>query len=156
MNLMMEMQRKLGLWDSSAIVVGNIIGVGIFMTSGFVATHLRDPFHFLMAWIVGGFLAFAGALTFAELGAAMPHAGGDYVYLKTAYGPLWGFLTGWASFLVTFSGSIAALAVAFAGYVKGGMLTAIGVIFFLTFLNLIGVSWGKWAQNLLTAWGWGL
>ena len=100
------------------LVVGNTIGVGIFTTSGVVAEHLPSPGWILLAWTLGGLLSLAGALVWAELGAAFPRAGGEYVYLREAFGPFWGFLCGWAAFLASFSGSIAVLAIALAEYVQ--------------------------------------
>ena len=100
------------------LVVGNTIGVGIFTTSGVVAEHLPSPGWILLVWILGGLLSLAGALVWAELGAAFPHAGGEYVYLREACGPFWGFLCGWAAFLASISGSIAVLAIALADYLQ--------------------------------------
>ena len=100
------------------MVVANVIGAGIFTTSGFIARDLADPVALLAVWVVGGVLALAGALSYSELGAAMPEAGGEYVYLRETYGPLVGFLSGWVSFFIGFSGAIAAVSLAFAHYLR--------------------------------------
>jgi APA family basic amino acid/polyamine antiporter len=105
--------RSLGLWAAIAVVVSNVIGSGIFTTSGFLAQDLGDPSLLLFSWILGGVLAMAGALTYGELGARIPKAGGEYVFLREGYGPLPAFLTGWASFWAGFSAPIAAAAIAF-------------------------------------------
>jgi len=110
--------RQLGLFDTTMMVMvgGIVIGAGILLATGIMACSLPSPWLILLAWIAGGLLILAGALTFAELGAAMPEAGGRYVYLKEAYGPLAGFRFGWILFLVAMTGSIAAPAAAFAEY----------------------------------------
>lgn len=110
---------SIGLFSATMLVVGNTIGVGIFTTSGVMAGQLPSPGLLLMVWALGGVLSLAGALAWAELGAAFPQAGGEYVYLREAFGPFWGFLCGWASFLASFSGSIAVLAIALAEYLAG-------------------------------------
>jgi APA family basic amino acid/polyamine antiporter len=97
------------------MVVGNTIGVGIFTTSGIVADAVPSVGWLFVVWILGGLLSLAGALAWAELGATFPHAGGEYVYLREAFGRFWGFLCGWAIFIANFSGSIAVLAIALAG-----------------------------------------
>jgi len=108
-----SLPRSLGLWAAVAIVVSNVIGSGIFTTSGFLARDLGNPSLLLGAWVLGGILALAGALTYGELGARIPKAGGEYVFLRESFGPLPAFLTGWASFWVGFSAPIAAAAIAF-------------------------------------------
>jgi len=108
--------RRLGLIDSTLMMVGIVIGSGIFLTTGIMANSIPSSGLIILAWLVGGLLTLAGALTFAELGASMPQAGGQYVYLREAYGHLAGFLFGWILFLVAMGGSIAALAVGFAEY----------------------------------------
>jgi APA family basic amino acid/polyamine antiporter len=105
--------RSLGLWAAIAVVVSNVIGSGIFTTSGFLAQDLGNPSLLLIAWLLGGLLALAGALSYGELGARIPRAGGEYVFLRAGFGPLPAFLTGWASFWVGFSAPIAAAAIAF-------------------------------------------
>jgi len=108
--------RQLGLFDSAMVTVGIVIGSGIFLTTGIMAKTLPSAGWILLAWVVGGLLTMAGALTYAELGAALPEAGGQYVYLREAYGPMAGFLFGWILFLVYMTGGIAGLALAFAEY----------------------------------------
>lgn len=171
--------RQLGMFDSTMMMVGLVIGSGIFLTTGIMAQYLPSPSLILLAWIVGGLITLTGALTYAELGAAMPWAGGQYVYLREAYGPLAGFLFGWILFLVTMTGSIAALGVAFAEYfgyffpsfsfeniffsvrnpfldgralytISMGQLTAIAVIVLLSVFNYVGVVFGKMIQNIVT------
>ena len=171
--------RQLGLFDSTMIMVGIIIGSGIFLTTGIMAKSIPSAGLILLAWIFGGLLTLAGALTYAELGAAMPEAGGQYVYLREAYGPLPGFLFGWMSFFVYMSGGIAALSVAFAeffGYffpqlsientvfstkinlfnstlpytLSAGQLVAVAAVVLLSALNYIGLGPGKTIQNILT------
>jgi APA family basic amino acid/polyamine antiporter len=110
------LERRLGPIDAAAIVVSNVIGGGIFFVPVIVAGLLTDPRAVLLVWLVGGALAFAGALAYAELAALRPRAGGEYVYLREAYGPLAGFLTGWTSFVAGFSGAIAASAINLAEY----------------------------------------
>ena len=87
----MELERRLGLFDATMIIVGNIIGIGIFTTTGLVADALPNPKMILLVWFLGGLLTLCGALTYAELGAMLPQAGGEYVYLREAYGPFWAF-----------------------------------------------------------------
>lgn len=108
--------RRLGARDGAALVIANVVGVGIFTTPGIVAGMLPEPRSFLALWAVGGLLALCGALVYAELGATYPEAGGEYVYIRNAFGPLAGFLSGWTSFVAGFSGAIAAAAVGFAAY----------------------------------------
>jgi basic amino acid/polyamine antiporter, APA family len=111
-----SLDRRLGPLDASAIVISNVIGVGIFTTPGIVASMLPNATATLAVWAFGGALAFAGALAYAELAAWRPQAGGEYVYLRESFGSLAGFLTGWTSFVAGFSGAIAAGAVAVAVY----------------------------------------
>ncbi|MGQ0552413.1 MAG: APC family permease [Planctomycetota bacterium] len=113
MNEAPELRRGLGPLHATLLTIGAIVGTGIFFTAGEIATHLPHAGLILLVWVAGGLLTLAGALTFAELGAAFPLAGGIYHYLKEAYGPLWGFLYGWLAFLVNMSGGIAAIAVGF-------------------------------------------
>lgn len=151
--------RELGLFDSSMVVVGTVIGSGIFLTAGLVAQSLPSAPLILLAWLVGGLLTIAGALTFAELGASMPQVGGLYVYLREAYGRMAGFLYGWICFLVYQTGSVAALAAGFASLSasffpklgRGNEKTiAIAVIVLLTAVHYLGIKFGKWVQNILT------
>lgn len=150
------------------LIIGDIIGVGIFTTTGLVADAFPHPGWILLAWIAGGLLTLCGALTIAELGGALPRAGGEYVYLKQAYGPLVGFLNGWTYLAVTSSGSIAAMAVALAAFLTdaaapilqlplaGGtfvvtsqQLVAIAVLLLFTIGNYVGVRFGSAVQDLL-------
>ena len=108
--------RGLGAWDGALITIGSIVGTGIFITTGDMARALPHSGLILLAWVLGGILTLAGALTYGELGGLFPRAGGIYHFLKEAYGPLWGFLYGWTSFLVIMSGGIAAIAVGFGEY----------------------------------------
>jgi len=174
-----DLVRQLGTFDSIMMMVGIVIGSGIFLTTGIMAQSIPSAGLLLLAWLVGGVLTLTGALTFAELGAAMPHAGGQYVYLREAYGHLSGFLFGWILFLVSMGGSIAALGVGFAEYtgyffpalstqqivfsvepgvfgvhhtfaLSVGQLVAVGVILLLSFFNYVGVAFGKIIQNVIT------
>jgi APA family basic amino acid/polyamine antiporter len=167
--------RALGAWDGALITIGAVVGTGIFLTTSDMARALPHPGLILLVWLVGGLLALAGALTYAELGVLFPSAGGIYDFLKEAYGPLWGFLYGWASFFVIMSGGIAALSVGFGEYLgsfipflstshvlvsapigpwrwtlNGGQLAGVGAILVLTVINQLGVKEGAWVQNGLT------
>ncbi|MES1254700.1 MAG: amino acid permease [Acidobacteriota bacterium] len=113
----LALDRRLGPFDAAAIVVSNVIGGGIFFVPILVAGLIPQPWIILLAWVMGGALAFAGAMAYAELAALRPHAGGEYVYLRDAYGPMAAFLSGWTSFVAGFSGAIAASAIALAEYV---------------------------------------
>lgn len=163
--------RGLGPWDAALVTIGSVLGTGIFITTGDMARVLPHPGLILLAWVVGGLLTLAGALSYAELGALFPRAGGQYVFLREAYGPLWGFLFGWAAFWVIMSGGIATLAVGFGEYlgpflpffstkhvvfslggwaVNGGQLAAALAIAFLTALNYLGLREGALLQNAVT------
>ncbi len=109
-----QLGRSLGLFDATMLVVASVIGAGIFFAPGQVASLLPDPRWILGAWCLGGALSLAGALANAELGALFPRAGGDYVYLREAFHPVVGFLVGWLTFFAIYTGTIAALALAFA------------------------------------------
>jgi len=111
------LDRRLGPIDAAAIVISNVIGGGIFFVPIIVAQMVGTPSAILLVWLLGGALAFAGAMAYAELSALRPRAGGEYVYLREAFGPLAAFLTGWTSFVAGFSGAIAASAVAVADYI---------------------------------------
>jgi basic amino acid/polyamine antiporter, APA family len=108
-----ELKRELGVWSAAAIVVGTVIGSGIFLVPSTMVKNVGTPAMVFVVWIVGGMLTLFGALSYGELAAAMPEAGGEYVYLREAYGPLWGFLYGWTQLWVAKSGSIATLASGF-------------------------------------------
>jgi APA family basic amino acid/polyamine antiporter len=106
-----SLERRLGPFDAAAIIVANVIGGGIFITPPLIASMVPHPVWFLSTWIAGGVLAFFGAMAYAELAALRPRAGGEYVYLREAYGPLAGFMTGWTSFVAGFAGAMAASAI---------------------------------------------
>src|SRR5262245_53275016 len=108
--------RGLGLFDSTMIVAGAMIGSGIFIVSADIARQVGAPGWLLVVWLVTGALTLVGALSYGELAAMMPKAGGMYVYLREAYSPLWGFLYGWTLFLVIQTGTIAAVSIGFARY----------------------------------------
>src|SRR3989449_7331126 len=170
--------RGLGLLDSTMIVAGSMIGSGIFIVSAEITRQVGSPGWLLLVWLVTGALTVIAALSYGELAAMMPRAGGQYVYLREAYTPLWGFLYGWTLFLVIQTGTIAAVAVAFARYL-GVLVPAISpttwvippialpwnfaislsvqqlvgclMVLFLTFLNTRGVRLGKLIQNIFTS-----
>ncbi len=150
--------RRLGVLDATMVVVGGIIGAGIFLNPSVVAQRSESPGMIMLAWSLGGVFALAGAFIYAELGARRPQAGGGYVYLRESYGPLIAFLFGWIMLLVNYSGSIAAVAVTFASYacqVTGLPLSlvkpvAIGAIFLLAGINFFGIRGGALVQNLAT------
>lgn len=164
-------RKSLNLVDSSAIVIGSMIGSGIFIVSADMARTLGSPGWLLVAWLITGFMTVMGALSFGELATMMPKAGGTYVYLREAYNPLVGFLYGWTLFLVIQTGTIAAVAMAFgkffgvlipwiseenillsAGPVKFSSvhLFAIGSVALLTWINSRGIRTGKHVQNAFT------
>src|ERR1700693_4334620 len=109
----LELKRDLGIWSAASIVIGTVIGSGIFLVPSSMVKSVGSPVMVFAVWIVGGLLSLFGALSYAELAAALPQAGGEYVYLREAYGPLWGFLYGWTQTWVAKSGSIATLATGF-------------------------------------------
>jgi basic amino acid/polyamine antiporter, APA family len=152
--------RVLGLLDVVGIVVGSVIGSGIFIVPATVAFEVRSPVVILAVWVVGGVLTLFGALCFAELGGMYPQAGGTYVYLREAYGPLVAFLFGWTLFLVVDSGAMATLSSAFATkYLPyfvtlsplGSRMVTLAFIGFLVTVNYLGVRHGANLQNLLAA-----
>src|SRR5438132_3972397 len=116
--------RGLGLLDSTMIVAGSMIGSGIFIVSAEMSRQVGAPGWLLVAWLITGVLTVTAALSYGELAAMMPRAGGQYVYLREAFGPLWGFLYGWTLFLVIQTGTIAAVGVAFARFL-GALWAAI-------------------------------
>ncbi|HZT79063.1 MAG TPA: amino acid permease, partial [Gemmataceae bacterium] len=109
-------QKRLGLFDATMLVAGSMIGSGIFLVSAGIARDLNAPGWLLLVWAVTGALTLIGALSYAELAAMMPQAGGMYVYLREAYGPFWGFLYGWTLFAVIQTGTVAAVCVSFAKF----------------------------------------
>src|SRR6186713_3307475 len=110
--------RQIGFFSATALVISNMVGTGIFATTGFMAGDLGDPKLILVLWVVGAIFALAGALSYSELGMNFPSSGGEYVYLTRAYGPTWGFMTGWVSFFAGFSAPIAISALAFSEYLS--------------------------------------
>ncbi|MFL5312144.1 MAG: APC family permease, partial [Myxococcales bacterium] len=155
---MAELRRALGLLDATMVNVGVMIGSAVFLTAGDVARAFPHPALQLATWVVAALFSLAGALTIAELGAALPEAGGLYVYLRRAFGPFWGFLYGWALFAVIQTAAIAAVAVGFATYFGhfvplspgGAQLVAIAAIAALTLVNVLGVREGVVTQNVVT------
>ncbi len=151
--------RALGIGDAALLVIGSMIGGGIFLVGAEVASCVQSPAGYLGVWLAGGLLALAGALCNGELGGMFPRGGGEYVFLKEAYGAPFGFLSGWTSFWIGFPGSIAALAAGF-GRAGGELLgvssrpaqTSMGLvaIVLLTALNAFGLHAGKWAQYVLS------
>src|SRR5512136_431811 len=120
------LERKLGLFPLTNIVIANMIGAGIFTTSGLLMGDLHNPIVMLSLWLLGGLVALCGALSYGELGAAFPQAGGEYAFLSRLYHPILGFLSGWVSFFVGFSAPIAASAIGFSEYLTRafpGLLT---------------------------------
>lgn len=160
------LSRELGLFTATCIVVANMIGSGIFTTSGVMSARLPGPWWVLGCWFLGGCIAAAGALSFAELATRMPKAGGEYVYLHRIYGPLPAFLTGWTSFFVGFSAPIALSAFGFTEYLFAGLtsrfqidpgtieigkkLLATAIIAVFTALHYLGLRLGARVQNYLT------
>ncbi len=163
--------KGLGLTSATTLVMGSMIGSGIFIVSSDVARQVKSPGLLILCWLIGAALTIIAALSYGELAAAMPHAGGQYVYLREAFGRLWGFLYGWTLFVVIQTGTIAAVAVAFAKYAgvflpsisagnyllgsgKLGLTTqqllAIAVVVLLTLVNTRGVRTGALVQNIFT------
>ncbi len=150
---MSELKRSLRLFDGLAMVVGIVVGAGIFRTPGLVASELGRPWLTFVAWVAGGALAFLGALIFAELATRFPRAGGKYVYAREAFGPRAAFVIGAVEGLALYPAAIAAIGVAageflerLTGWPVGGVMF---VVLFTT-INLIGVTTGRWVQNLVT------
>lgn len=168
--------RQLGFVSATALVISNMVGTGIFTSTGFMAGDLGEARLILIVWGVGAVFALAGALSYSELGINFPSSGGEYVYLTRAYGPTWGFMTGWVSFFAGFSAPIAAAALAFSDYLGyffpvlkqssaswvvgsgafsltlgGGQVMACALIGAFTLLNCFGVKRVARVQNVLTA-----
>jgi APA family basic amino acid/polyamine antiporter len=163
--------KGLGLTSATTLVMGSMIGSGIFIVSSDVARQVKSPGLLILCWLIGAALTIIAALSYGELAAAMPHAGGQYVYLREAFGRLWGFLYGWTLFVVIQTGTIAAVAVAFAKYAgvflpsisagnyllgsgKVGLTTqqllAIAVVLLLTIVHTRGIRTGALVQNIFT------
>ena len=166
-----EFKQSLGLFDSTMIVIGSMIGSGIFIVSADIARTVGSPGMLLVVWLITGFITLAAALSYGELAGMMPHAGGQYVYLREAYNPLIGFLYGWTLFTVIQTGTIAAVGVAFAKFtavlfpwfgeqnvlftllglkISAAQILAIVSIVILTAINLTGIKEGKIVQNIFT------
>ncbi len=172
-----SLRRVLGIWSAASIVVGTVIGSGVFLVPTTMIAKLGSVRMLFFVWVVAGLLSLFGALTYAELASAMPEAGGEYVYLNAAYGPFWGYLYGWTQFTVAKSGSIATLAAGFYTYltvflpilaqpvlvtpymigpnhtpfeIHYGQLVAIAVILLLAGVNYIGVRVGGDLQVVVT------
>ncbi len=170
-----QLVRAIGLSGATLVVVGSVIGSGIFLTTGLMVQELPSTSLVLAAWVAGGLLAMAGGLTYAEMGSMYPRSGGLYVFLSEAYGPVWGFLFGWACLLVILTGSVAAVAVGFAEYfsyffpslgtdrvlvtfdmpwgawrISAGQVVAAASIAVITAVNYVGVRSGNVANTILT------
>ena len=150
--------RKLGLFDSMALVIGVIIGSGIFLVPGSVARQVTSLSGVIAVWVAGGVLSIFGGLALAELGASLPTAGGLYVYIERAYGRFAGFIYGWMGFAIVNTGSAATMAVGVGSYIAPiahfssteQKLFQVAVITFFTMINCFGVTLGKWVQNALS------
>ncbi len=150
--------RRLGVWDASMIVVGGVIGSGIFLTPAAIARQTTSGAEQLLAWAIGGVIALIGALCYAELGSRRPTAGGGYVYLREAFGLIVAFVYGWNLLVVNHSGAIAAVATVFVNYAGAAIGVtpadprpyAVGAIVFLTGINWFGIRAGALTQNILT------
>jgi APA family basic amino acid/polyamine antiporter len=172
-----KLDRSLNRFDAIMLLVGNMIGIGIFTTTGYLANYVDFSSYFYLIWVLGAIYAFCGALVYAELATLFPVSGGDYHFLKTAYHPLLGFLFGWSTFTVTYTGSIATISVGFATYflnlvpetervwnlvsvfgieVSFLKLVAIFITIFLTWINAFGVKKGARFQNIFTLMGVGI
>jgi basic amino acid/polyamine antiporter, APA family len=162
--------RKLGLASATALVVANMIGTGIFTSTGFLAGDLGTSRAVLSSWVVGGIFALLGAICYSELALNFPQSGGEYLYLSRTYGPTWGFVAGWVSFFAGFSAPIAAAALAFAGYLAAAFsewhaptsnllsvflgfqrAVAFSLVALLATWNCFGILLGARLQNVLTA-----
>ena len=173
-SLAVGLRKGFGPLDGASIIVSNVIGSGIFIVPIFVAQAVPNPIAILSVWFIGGVLAFAGAMAYAELASLRPRAGGEYVYLHEAFGPVVGFLAGWTSFVAGFSGAIAASAVGFVTYLERffftagdtesilslsfGLVTlsispqsmiALGLIAVFTVVHIVGIGPGGLVQNVL-------
>ncbi len=154
-----SLKRDLNLFDATMLVMGHVVGAGIFTTAGFLAGELTNPWLFTGIWVVGGVLTLCGALTYAEMTSMFPRSGGDYLYLKAAYGPLAGFLLCWISFWIINPASIAVLSIALAKYLSGFLgyrgavgekLTALTAVVFFSAVNYRGVRLTSATHNLWT------
>lgn len=155
----MQLKQELNFTDATLLVVGNVVGAGIFTTSGFLAKELPHPLFFIGIWVFGGLVTLLGALTYAELAGMFPKAGGDYLFLKAGYGSWAGFLLGWINFWIIIPGSIAALSLAAVSYLKPLLILnnplsekglALGIVFFFSWMNYRGIRWGGTTQDFFT------
>src|SRR5918995_3893216 len=135
-----QLNRVIGLGGATLLVIGSVIGSGIFLTTGIMLQQLPSVSLVLAAWVAGGLLAMAGGLTYAEMGSMFPRSGGLYVFLSEAYGPALGFLFGWACLLVILTGSVAAVAVGFAEYFSY-FFPALGTD---RLVASLAMPWGAW------------
>lgn len=153
--------KTIGWFTASCVLVSNMIGGGIFTTTGIMARDLGDPLLILSLWLVGALFAIGGAMVYGELGSLLPHAGGDYVYLKQAYGPVAAFLSGWASFTIGFGAAVAASSISFSSYAlqvvpvddETGWIArglSLSLLWLVTFMHCRGVGTGGRLQLLLT------
>lgn len=160
-----ELERKLGLFPVTNIVIANMIGAGIFTTSGLLMSNLGNPLLMLALWVVGGVIAICGALAYGQLGAAIPRAGGEYVFLSRLYHPILGFLSGWTSLIVGFSAPIAASAIGVSEYFMRAYpqlslwgdaailkkTLSVSIILLSCGIHMRGIELGARIQNVLTA-----
>jgi len=150
--------RRLGFFDATMVVLGGIIGAGIFYNPARVAAELGDPGSILLVWAIGGAIALTGAISYAELGGLLPRVGGPYAFLREAFGPLVAFLYGWMLFAIIITGALAALALVFAGALgtlvplsdAEQKLVAVALLLTLTAVNALGVRFGSWVQDVFT------
>jgi APA family basic amino acid/polyamine antiporter len=172
----LSLRRELEFTHSTAIVIANMIGTGIFTTTGFLAGDLGRPSLVLGIWVAGAIVAVAGCLCYSEMGVNLPESGGEYIFLREAWGPVWGFLSGWISFFAGFSAPIAAAALAFSEYIAHffpsfavtgpaassggapgwfhtghGQWLAVGIVLVFSVINVVGLRLAAKIQNLLTA-----
>ena len=170
------LRRELEFTHTTAIVIANMIGTGIFTTTGFLAGDLGRPSLVLGIWVVGAVIAVAGCLCYSELGVNLPKSGGEYIFLREAWGPVWGFLSGWISFFAGFAAPIAAAALAFSAYFShffpsfavmgaapssagqagwihtgNGHLLAVGIVLAFSVINIVGLKLAARIQNVITA-----
>src|SRR5579871_6838150 len=153
-----EFVKGLGLVSSTTLVAGSMVGSGIFIVSAEIARTVNSAGLLLVVWIIAAVMTLISALAYSELAAAMPHAGGQYVYLREAFSPLWGFLYGWALFLVIQTGTVAAVCVGFAKFLAVFIpfpasvqpFVAVACIIVLTVINCMGIQAGAAVQNLFT------
>jgi len=175
-----DLVKGLGLFDSTTLVMGSMIGSGVFIVAAEISRQVQSPGLFFLTWVISGLMTVIAAVSYGELAGMMPKAGGQYIYLREAFGPLWGFLYGWTLFLVIQTGTVAAVAVAFGKFlgvfvpwvsaktillnfgtlpvfghpialtVSSQQLVAILVLFFLSVLNIFGLRTGAGVQNVFT------